>query len=121
MTVDVAYTNTQVGGLTDADFLTDVTATCTKTCAFSEDEWSFIDAGLAFGESESDEAENGFDDKCTVPTGVEFGMACRMQELCGTGCASGSCVWSWPEGTSMDDPKTACACKECTATDFFLN
>ena len=31
---------------------------------------------------------NGFDDDCAVPTGVEFGDRCRMQELCGTGCAS---------------------------------
>ena len=36
MTVDVDYTNIAVGNLTDADFLTSVTATCTSTCAFSE-------------------------------------------------------------------------------------
>ena len=59
---------------------------------------------------------HGFDDKCTVPTGVEFGMGCRMQELCGTGCASGKCVWTWPTGSSMDDDKTACGCQECSAS-----
>ena len=59
---------------------------------------------------------NGFDDPCEVPTGVDFGIQCRMQELCGTGCAEGKCQWSFPTGTSMDDPATACACSECKAT-----
>lgn len=58
---------------------------------------------------------SGFDDDCSVPTGVEFGIQCRMQELCGTGCAAGKCLWSYPTGTSMDDPATACACSECKA------
>ena len=120
VTVDVAYTNTVVGGLTDADFLTDVTATCTNTCAFSEEELSFIEAGLAYFEEDSEE-DNGFDDDCSVPTGVDFGIQCRMQELCGTGCAAGKCQWSYPTGTSMDDPATACACSECKATDLFLH
>merc|ERR1712151_165006 len=48
MTVDVAYTNTQVGNLTDADFLTDKTADCTATCVLSDWEVSLMDAGLAF-------------------------------------------------------------------------
>ena len=120
MTVDVAYTNTTVGGLTDADFLTDITSTCTKTCALSETALSFIDAGLAYVEEESDE-EDGFDDPCEVPTGVEFGTQCRMRELCGTGCAEGSCVWTWPSGSTMDDPATKCGCSQCIDTDIFLN
>merc|ERR1712048_52883 len=120
MTVDVAYTNTQVGGLTDDDFLTSVTATCTKTCVLSDWEQRMVDSGLAFGEesgSES-ESEDGFDDDCSVPEGVEFGAACRMRELCGTGCAEGKCVWTWPTGSTMDDPDTKCGCQECSATDF---
>lgn len=120
MTVDVAYTNTQVGGLTDDDFLTSVTATCTNTCVLSDWEQRMVDSGLAFGEesgSES-ESEDGFDDDCSVPEGVEFGAACRMRELCGTGCAEGKCVWTWPSGSTMDDPDTKCGCQECSATDF---
>jgi len=116
MTVDVAYTNTQVGGLTDDDFLTSVTATCTKTCVLSDFERDMMDSGLAWGEasgseSESEsEEEDGFDDDCEVPTGVEFGTQCRMRELCGTGCAEGKCVWTWPTGKGMDDPNTKCGC-----------
>merc|ERR1712151_1409878 len=59
---------------------------------------------------------NGFDGDCSVPTGVEFGQACRMRELCGTGCAEGKCVWTWPSGSTMDDPDTKCGCQECSAT-----
>lgn len=119
MTVDVAYTNTQVGGLTDDDFLTSVTATCTSTCTFTDYQERMIDSGLAFGEdSEEEESLQGFDDDCSVPTGVEFGAACRMRELCGTGCAEGKCVWTWPTGSTMDDPATKCGCQECSATDF---
>ena len=59
---------------------------------------------------------NGFDDDCSVPTGVEFGAACRMRELCGTGCGEGKCVWTWPSGSTMDDPATKCGCQECAAT-----
>merc|ERR1712226_1301640 len=128
MTVDVAYTNTQVGGLTDDDFLTSVTATCTSTCTFTDYQEMMIDSGLAYGEdsaseSESEEEESlqGFDDDCSVPTGVEFGAACRMRELCGTGCAEGSCVWTWPSGSTMDDPATKCGCSQCIDTDIFLN
>lgn len=100
MTVDVAYTNTQVGGLTDDDFLTSVTATCTSTCTFTDYEQRMIDSGLAFGEDSEEEALQGFDDDCSVPTGVEFGAACMMRELCGTGCAEGKCVWTWPSGST---------------------
>ena len=119
MTVDVDYTNIAVGNLTDADFLTSVTATCTSTCAFSE--WEDLARQSGMGFNEPDEEENGFDGDCTTPTDVEWGAMCRMQELCGTGCDSGHCMWSWPTGTSMDDPATACACSQCTAADFFLH
>ena len=52
-----------------------------------------------------------FGDDCEVPTGVDFStVQCRMRELCGTGCAEGACVWTFPTGTSMDDPATACGC-----------
>ena len=61
------------------------------------------------------DASNGFDDDCSVPTGVEFGAACRMRELCGTGCAENMCVWTWPAGSSMDDEDTKCGCQQCNA------
>jgi hypothetical protein len=117
MTVDVSYTNTVVGTLTDADFLTDKTADCTSTCALSDWEELQVRAGLGW---ENFPLE-GFDDKCTVPTGVAWGPGCRMQELCGTGCAPNSCNFSWPEDdpAGMDSDKAACACKECSVS-FFL-
>ena len=59
-----------------------------------------------------------FGDACTVPTGVEFGEECRMRELCGTGCGLGKCVWTWPTGSTMDDPATACGCEQCDAASY---
>ena len=56
MTCDVAYTNTKVGALTDADFLTDKTADCARTCALSEWEMLLMDSGLAFP-AEGDEPD----------------------------------------------------------------
>ena len=39
----------------------------------------------------------GFDDPCTVPEATNWGQACRMRELCGTGCAEGECKWHWEQ------------------------
>lgn len=127
MTVDVSYTNAKVGGLTDADFLTSVTSTCTKSCVLTEDQRDAMDAGLPWGpesESESEVEEvQGFDDPCEVPTGVTWGAMCRMQELCGTDCAASECKWNWPsdDPDGMDSAQTKCSCAKCIDTDFFLN
>ena len=53
MTVDVDYTNTVVGGLTDADF--PVPTDCTSTCVMSEFEQSMLESGLGWGEEEEAE------------------------------------------------------------------
>ena len=113
MTVDIDYTNTVVGGLTDADF--PVPSDCTSTCLMSEYEQAMLASGLGW---EDEEVLEGFGPGCDVPTNVDWGVACRMQELCGTDCEPGFCLWSWPTGTSMDDPATACACQKCKATEF---
>ena len=73
------------------------------------------DIGRALAQVFVGSSLQGFDDDCSVPTGVEFGAACRMRELCGTGCAENKCVWTWPSGSTMDDPSTKCGCQECTA------
>ena len=54
MTVDNTFTNTKVGGLTDADFLTDVTADCTGICHLSE--WD----GMPFPGFDLNEDEGDF-------------------------------------------------------------
>ena len=46
----------------------------------------------------------------------EFGAACYMRELCGTGCTD--CNWSWPAGSDMNDPDTACRCMDTCSSDF---
>ena len=87
------------------------------------DEGVYFDAGMFAGRYEKVFLDNipksvefGGDCDQADPTVVEFGAACRMQELCGTNCESGACLWTWPIGTSMDDPATACACQTCNPT-----
>ena len=53
MTVDIDYTDTTVGGLTDADF--PVPADCTSTCLMSEFEQAMFESGLGWGEDEETE------------------------------------------------------------------
>ena len=114
MTVDVAYTNTVVGNLTDKDF--PVPEGCTSTCVMTEKEQEMWEAGLGWGPEESEVA---FGDTCTksnLPNPV-WGTTCRMQELCGTGCEAGECKWNWAEG---DQDNATCGCAKCKAEDFFL-
>lgn len=83
-----------------------------------------VDVGKALSLVLVGEDDNGFDDPCEVPTGVTWGAGCRMQELCGTGCAAGACLWSWPSSdpAGMDSDQTACACNECISTSaYFLH
>merc|ERR1712151_776969 len=83
---------------------------------YSNSNWESFGTHIGAILKDAAEGSNGFDGDCTVPTGVEFGQACRMRELCGTGCAEGKCVWTWPKGSTMDDPDTKCGCQECAAT-----
>jgi hypothetical protein len=63
MTLDVDYTNTVVGGLTDKDF--PVPAGCTSTCLMTEHEESMLDAGLGWG------PEEVTDMPCNKPDDIE--------------------------------------------------
>ena len=77
------------------------------------------DIGKALAQVFLGSSQLEFGDDCEVPTGVDFStVQCRMRELCGTGCAEGACVWTYPTGTSMDDPATACGCQTCMDTSM---
>ena len=77
------------------------------------------DIGMALAQVFLGSSQLEFGDDCEVPTGVDFStVQCRMRELCGTGCAEGACVWTYPTGTSMDDPATACGCQTCMDTSL---
>lgn len=90
------------------DIYHDITGAIT---AYDNGDWNTFGKDIGQGlHSAAGGNANGFDDDCSVPTGVEFGQACRMRELCGTGCAEGKCVWTWPTGSTMDDPATKCGC-----------
>jgi len=99
MTVDVDYTNTVVGGLTDKDF--PVPEGCTSTCVMTEYEQSMWESGLGWGVD--DEVASGPCNKTKLEN-PEWGPVCRMRELCGTGCAEGECKFAYPSGSDMDDP-----------------
>lgn len=99
MTVDITYTNTVVGTLTDADFLTSQTADCASTCLMSEMEQLYMDGEFGWGEELEDDLG---DDACnTAPDGFSFiqpESLCRMRELCGTGCEENECKWASSTG-----------------------
>ena len=109
MTVDVAYTNTVVGGLTDKDF--PVPEGCTSTCALTEYEQEMFESGLGWG---PEEKEVEFGDTCKGPatTDPTWGVTCAMQEQCGTGCEAGECKWNWP---GDDQDSATCGCAKCKA------
>ena len=44
------------------------------------------------------------------PGNWEFGDNCAAASNCTGGCALSHCKWSWPKGSSWDDPQAACRC-----------
>ena len=57
--------------------------------AYDNSDWENFGKDIGNILSLAASGSNGFDDDCSVPENVVFGQACRMRELCGTGCMEG--------------------------------